>query len=175
MAVIMGIDPGSRVAGFGVIQCEGAELRHLVHGAIKLSVSKPLPQRLCELGSALAGLYERYQPEVTVIESIFLGQNVSSAFQLGHARGVCLYHAAQANSVVREYAPRAVKKGITGNGNAEKSQVRLVLQAQLRLQELHEPMDATDALALAVYHARALEVEQRLEENLRRSRQGVPL
>jgi crossover junction endodeoxyribonuclease RuvC len=166
--VILGIDPGSRVAGFGVIRCAGEDVQYVSHGSLVLPVNATFAERLFSLGEELTQIYQRYQPHITVIERIFLGKNADSAFRLGHARGVCLYHAARAQSEVIEYATRSVKKGITGNGGADKTLVQTLLMAQFGL-SCDSDLDASDALALAVYHARHLAVSENIRHAERRA------
>lgn len=163
---ILGLDPGSRFAGFGILQAAGEKIQHLDHGTFVLGEHLPFAERLRVLGIELQKIYERYQPRFTVVEKIFLGKNADSAFRLGHARGVCLYQAALAGSEIVEYATRTAKKGVTGNGGACKETVQMILYAQLGLARDFK-YDASDALALAFHHARNLSVAQ----NLRRHRE----
>jgi len=109
------------------------------------------PERMLDLSGSLQGLLQKYQPQVVVIEKIFLGKNADSAFKLGHARGVALLEAARSRAQVVEYATRIVKKGLTGHGGADKESVQLFVQRILGLQEIRQ-IDASDALALALYH-----------------------
>lgn len=165
--IIIGIDPGTRLAGFGVIEGSSHNWRHVEHGVARLPEDQPLAVRLAELQSQLATLWTRYPKAHTVIEQVFLGKNVDSAFKLGHARGVCLMLAAQAGSPVYEYAARSVKKSVTGQGNATKEHVALVV-CQLLQVRLTGPFDASDALALALCHAQnsdGAEKLRRLKEN----------
>ncbi len=168
MQIIMGIDPGSHNTGYGVIKAQGAKIIHLEHGVLQAPASKAFSERLHLIGEQLLTLFARVRPNVTVVEKVFLGRNADSAFKLGHMRGVCLFAAAQINSQLIEYATRSVKKGITGSGAAEKEQVQLVLFAALGIRGPGQ-IDSSDALALAYYHARMLEVAL----SLRQSREGV--
>ncbi len=110
------------------------------------------------MGIEVSSLIQSFKPDIVVVERIFLGKNADSAFKLGHIRGVCLFGAAQAGAQIVEYAARSVKKGITGNGAAEKEQVQMIVFAALGIKGPAQ-MDASDALALAFYHARNMEVE----------------
>jgi len=159
----MGVDPGSRIAGFGVIQIVGSELRHLNHGVVALDAEMPFAERMTELGKAFRELMLKYQPQEVVIEKIFLGKNADSAFKLGHARGVIMYEAGLAEAKVFEYATRVVKKSVTGNGGAEKTEVQAVLQALLGLRTIQR-VDASDALAMACHHAFELKKRKLIEK-----------
>ncbi len=161
MQVILGIDPGSHHTGFGAVAADGDSIRHLGHGVISAPGRLGFHERLCFIAGELRAVFARYRPGITAIERVFLGRNVDSAFKLGHVRGICLFTASSAESVVVEYAARAVKKGITGSGAATKDQVQMVLFATLGLRSPAQ-VDASDALALAYFHARHLEVEARL-------------
>lgn len=136
------------------------QVRHLAHGAFELFESeKDLSRRLGLLSEKMQEILEIHRPQAVVIESIFLGKNIQSAFKLGHARGVIIAEAAKRNCEVFEYATRLVKKGLTGNGGAEKEHVRYALQALLSLSAI-QPIDASDALAMAFYHS--LEVHKKM-------------
>lgn len=149
---ILGVDPGSRITGFGVITLHAGKITHVNHGVILLDDKDPFPVRLRELGLAFDELMAKYKANAVVIEKIFLGKNADSAFKLGHARGVIMYEAGKHGAQVFEYATRSVKKGVTGNGGASKEDVQAVLKAMLSLQTISR-IDASDALAMACYHA----------------------
>jgi crossover junction endodeoxyribonuclease RuvC len=155
-ALILGVDPGSRITGFGLVRLVEGRLEHVSHGVIVMEAKGPFPERMMELGSAFRELMERYQPQQVSIEKIFLGKNADSAFKLGHARGVAMYEAVRGGAKVFEYATRLVKKGVTGDGSASKEQVQAVLKAILRLQKI-DRLDASDALAMACHHAYELQ------------------
>lgn len=151
---ILGIDPGSRVTGFGIIDVQGETLTHVAHGVIELDTKEQdFHGRLAELQQAIFELQEKYQARESVIEKIFLGKNADSAFKLGHARGVVIAELACSGCRIFEYATRSVKKGITGNGGSSKEDVQFVLKQLLGLKQVSR-IDASDALAMAVYHAR---------------------
>lgn len=164
-AIILGIDPGSLRTGFGVIRLDGDQMIHLEHGIIDLTKHGELPQRLAKLNLELQNLYVQWRPQVSVIEKVFLGKNADSAFKLGHARGVAMALAAQNKTEVVEYAARYVKKAVTGSGSASKEQVQLLVLNLLRLKSKSETLfDATDALSLAICHARVFEVKQKMQK-----------
>jgi crossover junction endodeoxyribonuclease RuvC len=139
--------------GWGVVQRSGTELRHIAHGAICLEGRDALPIRLQQIHQQLTGLIAQYRPQVASVESLFFYKDAQAAAKLGHARGVVLLCMAEAAVEVAEYAPARVKRTITGNGQAEKRQVSLMIRALLALGELPGP-DESDALALAVTHLR---------------------
>lgn len=154
----MGVDPGSRYTGFGVIEVQGESLTHQAHGVIVLE-SDSFHGRIRELGESFHQILAQYKPEAVVIEKIFLGKNADSAFKLGHARGVIMYEGALAGAEIFEYATRIVKKGITGNGGADKLQVQSVVQTLLRLSQI-KALDASDALAMACYHVNEMRADK---------------
>lgn len=161
---ILGIDPGSQIVGFGIIHLHGSQMVHVTHGALILgSQNREFSARLAEISQRLEVLIEIHRPQVLVIESIFLGKNTQSAFKLGHARGVIIAQGARLGCQVIEYPTRMVKKGITGTGAAEKDHVRQVLQVLLNLREI-DSLDASDALAMAYYHALELQKNQLLNQ-----------
>ncbi len=155
--LILGIDPGSRITGFGVLEIiknksSTMTVRHVSHGVILLEAKMPFALRMKELGESMQSLLEKYKPEQVVIEKIFLGKNADSAFKLGHARGVAMYESACSGAEVIEYATRLVKKGIAGSGGASKEEVQQCLQRLLKIPTIQRT-DASDALAMATYHA----------------------
>jgi crossover junction endodeoxyribonuclease RuvC len=159
--IIFGIDPGSRVAGFGIIKTNHKANRNanqneaydvLSHGVIVMPEKKSFQERLLVLGQSIQKLLKKYQPDEVAIEKIFLGKNADSAFKLGHARGVAMYECARLNLPISEYATRSIKQSVTGKGSADKEQVRKVVQMLLSIKEI-EHLDASDALAVAVHHA----------------------
>ncbi len=156
--IILGIDPGSRFLGFGVISSEGVKLKPLEYGVLKFDSKDDLTRRLLEIGQGVRELFQEYKPDHISIEKIFLGKNADSAFKLGHARGVVIYEALRENIEVYEYATRVVKKGITGNGGADKEHVRSVIQNILKIPPV-KSLDASDALALACFHSTQLRLQ----------------
>lgn len=156
---ILGVDPGSRITGFGVVRVEAGRIEHVNHGVILLEASQDFPRRMKELGSAFREVMEKYRPQQVVIEKIFLGKNADSAFKLGHARGVIMYEAGLGDSLVYEYATRSVKKGVTGTGAASKEDVQAILKAILNIKVINR-IDASDALAMACHHA--FEIKRKL-------------
>ncbi len=132
-------------------------LKAIDFGVLKFDEKIPLAERLLSIGQGVRELFEKFQPNHLSLEKIFLGKNADSAFKMGHARGVIIYEALKAQAEVFEYATRVVKKGITGSGGADKDHVRLVIQNRLGLAPL-KSLDASDALAMACFHASQLHV-----------------
>lgn len=149
---MLGIDPGSQRTGFGVVEFSDERIRHINHGVIMVDDEPTFSHRLLALSQSLQEIVSKYQPHHVIIEKIFLGKSADSAFKLGHARGIALSEAARCGAEVFEYATRLVKKGVAGTGAASKEQVQQALKAQLRIDRLVN-LDASDALALALFHS----------------------
>lgn len=148
---IIGIDPGLRIMGWGVIDVAGSRLSHVGHGTIKPDVKAPLSERLCTLFEGVAGLVDQYRPAECAIEDAFMASNASSALKLGHARAAALLAPAHRRLPVSEYAARLVKKSVVGTGAADKSQIAAMIG--ILLPGCKAEADAADALAIAVCHA----------------------
>jgi crossover junction endodeoxyribonuclease RuvC len=151
--VILGIDPGTAVTGYGVVTrvaSGGVALREC--GVIRTSSGEPLTERIREIYDATRELIERHRPFAVSVEDVFHGKNAKSALKLGHARGAILLAAAHGDVLIAEYAPRQIKKAVVGNGNATKGQVGFMVQQQLRLREAPTPADAADGVAAALCH-----------------------
>lgn len=166
--LILGIDPGSYNTGYGIVEVDGGRVVHREHGVIEVSKGLEFSARLQLIGEKIQALMANWTPHVTVVEKIFLGRNADSAFKLGHVRGVLLLEALRVKSEICEYTPREVKKGITGSGAAEKEQVQMILFSILGIRAPAK-VDASDALALAYYHAVQMEVAKRMKKSLRES------
>ena len=147
---VLGIDPGSRFCGFGVVEDRGgARVLHLAHGVLVLDEALPIEARLSLLFDGLQGLVEEHRPEVVAIEDIFHATNPRSALVLGAARGVALLVAARSGARVRSFPPSTVKQAVTGSGRAEKAQVGRMVDALLGIRVVGR-VDASDALAVAL-------------------------
>ena len=147
------MDSGSRITGYGVIEIDGADCFFVDCGVIRVRVTDPLSMRLKAIHLGLVNIIESLKPVEAAFESVFHATNVQSALKLGHARGVCMHAAAQANLPVYEYSPTEVKSAVTGYGRAEKLQVQQMVRALLKLEVDPDPYDASDALAVAICHA----------------------
>ena len=147
---VLGIDPGSRYCGFGVVEdAGGTRVRHLAHGTLALADARPMAERLCELHDGLARELSVHRPDIVVIEEVFHARNARSALVLGQARGVALLAAAQSGARVRSFAPSVIKQAVTGSGRAEKEQVGRMVSVLLGI-PLSGRLDASDALAAAI-------------------------
>jgi len=151
--IIMGIDPGFAIAGYGIVKYEGNKFTSLDYGAITTESSMELPKRLLVLYNGLKEIIEKYRPEAIAVEELFFNKNIKTALAVGHGRGVAVLAAAQSGSDVFEYTPIQVKQSIVGYGRAEKTQVQQMVKAILNLPAIPKPDDVADALAVAVCHA----------------------
>lgn len=149
---VLGIDPGSRFLGFGVVEWRGGRAQHVGHGVLRLDGKAPLAHRLRQISVELKLVLEGFEPDAVAVEGVFTHKNARSALILGHARGVALLLAAQAGLDVYEYAPARVKKAVGAGGNDSKESVARMVKMQLALTEPIERADASDALAVALCH-----------------------
>lgn len=148
---ILGIDPGSRLTGFGIVDSDGRRSAHILNGCIRAG-SGPLPERLGIIYSELEAIVTEYRPGELAVEAVFVSRNAASALKLGQARGAAICAGVGHGLAVSEYSPRSVKQALVGSGAAEKAQVRHMVARLLSLDaELQE--DAADALAVALCHA----------------------
>jgi crossover junction endodeoxyribonuclease RuvC len=150
--IILGIDPGSRKTGYGLISKQGNRLVHIDNGAIFTKASNEFPQRLEEIFSGLSSIIAQYQPDAVAVENVFLAKNAQSALKLGQARGAAIVAAVSVGLPVHEYTALQVKQAVVGTGRAEKTQVQHMIKALLNLPEVAQE-DASDALAVAICHA----------------------
>ena len=162
---ILGIDPGIRCTGYGVIAMANREPTLVDYGTIRPPAVEGIGERLSVLYDDLTLLIEMQTPDHMAIESAFYGVNVKSAMILGQARGVALLCAAHQHLTTAEYAPRKVKLATTGNGRASKDQVQAMVQRILNLDHLPQPQDAADALAVALCHSQQLQLAALLESS----------
>lgn len=149
--LILGIDPGSRITGYGVINCVGNKTEYVASGCIRIKGDE-LPERLQQVYSGVSEVIERYCPQEMAIEQVFMARNADSALKLGQARGVAIVASTNAELPVYEYAARKVKQSVVGKGSADKSQVQHMVAHILKLPGLPQA-DAADALAIALCHA----------------------
>jgi crossover junction endodeoxyribonuclease RuvC len=156
---IMGIDPGLATAGYGVIDWDSARRRakRVDHGAFISKPDKPLPERLADLAAWLRVALDEHSPDSVAVEEVFHGRNSKTAVAMAHGRGVCLLVAAERGIDVQEYSALLVKKSVAGYGRADKGQLQSMVMKLLGLEQLPEPHHASDALAMALCHAYALD------------------
>lgn len=150
--IILGIDPGTTVMGYGVIRVKGKEIKLLNFGVIQLNKLSNQPDKLKRIFDRLLAIIEEYKPDEMAIEAPFFGKNVQSMLKLGRAQGVAIAAALHREVFYEEYTPRRIKQSITGNGASSKEQVAAMLQQLLQFKEMPRYLDATDGLAVAVCH-----------------------
>lgn len=160
---ILGLDPGSHITGVGLIEVSGMNLKHVHHQLIR-APKGPLEERLFNIYEQLKKVAELYRPELVVVERVFLGKNVDSAFKLGHARGVALMALHSAGAQVFEISAREVKKILTGSGAGSKEQVRQMVGQWLKIDILEKEFDVSDALSLAISGSFEYEKRKRLAQ-----------
>jgi len=147
---ILGIDPGSQNCGYGILEIENRKIVAAGCDVIRMKPSLPLTERLVTVYTEIKKIVEEYKPDLAAVETIFYGENVKSAFSLGHVRGVILLALAENNIKIMEFSPREVKKSVVGNGNASKEQVEYMVKRILKIEIDKKTRDATDALANAL-------------------------
>ncbi len=150
--IILGIDPGTIVMGYGLIHVQGTQLKVLSLGVIKLDKLEDHSDRLKKIFERTIGIIDEYHPDELAIEAPFFGKNVQSMLKLGRAQGVAIAAALSRSIPITEYSPKKIKMSITGNGNASKEQVAAMLQQLLNIDKDQRYMDATDALGAALCH-----------------------
>ncbi len=148
----MGIDPGTVIMGYGILEIDGVNIRMIEMDILKLNTKLDAYEKLQKIHQKVHQLILQHKPDHFAIEAPFFGKNVQSMLKLGRAQGVAIAAAMQQSIPVFEYSPKKIKQSITGNGNAAKEQVMKMLQHLLKFEEMPSYMDATDALAVAVCH-----------------------
>ena len=161
---VMGIDPGTRVVGYGVLDHEGNRFRTVTFGAIRADTKQPRPLRYLQIFEGLAAVIEEHAPQQIAIERIFSGKNPQSAIQIGEGRGLALLAAGRADIPVSEYAATVVKKAVVGTGAGSKGQVQELVRVLLGLDKAPTPRDASDALAIAICHCNRADLGDALEK-----------
>jgi len=147
---ILGIDPGTGIVGFGIIDRKGIKNTMVDAGVIRTPANDPAHERLKIIYDDLKGIIEEHKPEIMVVEQLFFAQNVTTAMTVSQARGVILLLGEQMGLKIHEYTPLQIKQALTGYGRAEKSQIQEMVRLQLNLKETPKPDDAADALAAAL-------------------------
>jgi crossover junction endodeoxyribonuclease RuvC len=150
--IVLGIDPGSRITGYGLLRKEGNRLIHIDNGAIFTDASPDFPGKLKRIYEGLSEVITRYRPDEVAVEEVFLSNNVQSALKLGQARGAAIVAGVNASLPVHEYTALQVKQSVVGHGRAAKEQVQHMVKVLLGLPEIAQA-DASDALAVAICHA----------------------
>lgn len=150
--IILGVDPGTTIMGYGIIHIKGKQIRMINFGVIQLQKITNHPDKLKRIYDRMDGLIKEFKPDEMAIEAPFFGKNVQSMLKLGRAQGVAIASALANNVPFEEYAPRRIKQSITGSGAASKEQVALMLQKIFKFEEMPKYLDATDGLGVALCH-----------------------
>ena len=151
--IILGVDPGTNITGYGLIEYTSNQFRRVTHGVIKLPTSKSISEKIEIIYAELDNILKIYKPDEFAIETAFYGKNVQSALKIGYARGVSLLAAIHNKIPASEYSPREVKKAVVGKGGASKDQVDFMVRAILNVKKIKFKPDESDALAIALCHA----------------------
>ncbi len=162
---ILGIDPGTNILGFSVIEIQGKSIKLIEMSVLKLGKIDDMSKRMKVLFDTISNVIDKYQPEILSIEAPFFGKNVQSMLKLGRAQGLCIAAALSKDIPFYEYSPRKIKQSITGNGASSKEQVALMLQRIIEFETMPKDLDATDALAAAVCHSYQKELEIETVDN----------
>ena len=161
--IILGVDPGSVVTGYGLLFCENNKEKVLEYGVIRTN-KKALAEKLLEIHEKLFEIIKKKKPEQFAIEETFYSKNVKATLTMGQARGSAILAAAKAGIEIFEYSPKEVKMAVTGRGNATKRQIQFMIKSILNLKELPQPEDASDALAIAFCHAQKIKTKNLLKK-----------
>ncbi|MBN1487125.1 MAG: crossover junction endodeoxyribonuclease RuvC [Anaerolineae bacterium] len=161
---VLGIDPGTAITGYAIVDEEGGNLALIAIGAITTPAKAPLPERLQKIYRELAVITTAHRPEASAVEKLFFSRNTRTAMAVGHARGVTLLALADAGLSIAEYTPMQIKQAVTGYGNAGKRQVQEMVRMLLNLHEIPKPDDAADAAAVAICYLHRAKMEGLLQE-----------
>jgi crossover junction endodeoxyribonuclease RuvC len=161
--IVIGIDPGTAITGYGLVREEDSNLSALEYGIIRTTPGLKLPEQLLELHHRLNELLLLHCPQSGAVEKLFFQKNIRTAFAVGQARGVILLGLAQAELQIFEYTPLEVKLAVAGYGGADKRQIQQMVKTILGLKEIPKPDDAADALAIAICHIHSLKIKSLIE------------
>jgi crossover junction endodeoxyribonuclease RuvC len=161
----LGIDPGTAIMGWGIVDEAGGVLTAVAFGALTTPAGMPQTERLLKLYDGLRALLAQHRPDAAAVEELFFGKNVTTAVSVGQARGVALLALAQAGVPIHEYKPVVVKQAVAGYGGADKKQMQEMVRLTLRLAAIPKPDDAADALAIAICHAYTAPMLQRIADS----------
>jgi crossover junction endodeoxyribonuclease RuvC len=161
--IILGIDPGMAIMGYGVIESNGNKVRALDYGVVTTPSDMETPQRLLRIFDSVEGLIQKYSPDAMVYEELFFNKNVKTALTIGHARGAAVLAGARQAIDLYEYTPLQVKQAVVGYGRADKQQVQGMVKLLLNLKEIPKPDDAADALAVAICHMHSAQFGRKLD------------
>ena len=149
---VIGVDPGTAITGWGVVEGDGDDLKMVAGGVITTAADTPLPERLQIIYRELTEIVKQWQPDLAAIEELFFSKNAKTALAVGHGRGAAMLALANANLPITEYKPLEVKQAVSGHGGADKKQIQQMVKLLLSLEDVPRPDDAADALAIAICH-----------------------
>ncbi len=161
--LVLGIDPGTALCGYGLVRADGDEMSLVAYGAVSTPSKMPLAERLLQIHRELRELIAEHHPESAAVEKLFFSKNTRTALAVGHARGVVLLSAAEAGLPVYEYTPNEVKQAIVGYGGADKNQMQQMVRMLLHLDFVPEPDDAADAVAIAICHIQSSHLRELIQ------------
>ena len=164
---VLGVDPGSRITGYGLLEEQNREISFIEAGLVKPPEKMPFSQKIHRIFQGLVEILERSAPDAVAVEDLFYAKNARSSLKLGHARGAALIAAGQHNIPVFEYTPLEIKKSVVGYGRADKEQVRSMVSMMLQLKK-QVPLDASDALAAAICHINSSRLRRLTKKSLRK-------
>ena len=153
--IVLGIDPGYALMGWGVVEAEGSRMKLINYGCIETKAGVPMQNRLRTLQLGVRDLLSIYKPDDVAFEELFFARNVTTALMVGAARGAAIIAAAEYTQNLYEYTPMQIKQAITGYGKADKKQIQQMVKLLLKLEEIPKPDDAADAIACAITHCQA--------------------
>ncbi len=148
--IILGLDPGTAIVGYGIVATDGQKISHIAHGCITTPKEHPMPTRLNQIAKELRDVLRKFQPDIVAVEDLFFAKNVTTTISVAQGRGVLLQTVANLKIPVEHYTPMQVKQALTGYGRADKAQIQKMIQLLLGLSTVPHPDDAADALAIAV-------------------------
>lgn len=160
---IMGIDPGTGILGYSILDYVGNKFTLLEYGVVSTKAHTPLKDRLLLIFNELSDLIEKYKPDQLAVEELFFNNNAKTALSVGHARGVVILLGAQMELNIADYTPLQVKQGVVGYGRATKKQVQEMVKIILKMEEIPKPDDAADAIAVAICHGHSYKINQYLK------------
>lgn len=163
--IIMGIDPGFAITGYGIVKYEGNKFSVIDYGAVMTKATEQFAERLLQLDVRLDELIKLHKPDAISVEELFFNKNIKTAIMAAHGRGVALTAAARSGAKVFEYTPLQVKQAVVGYGRAEKAQVQQMVKIILNLTEIPKPDDVADALAIAICHGHSYRINQLTMDN----------
>ena len=159
---VLGIDPGSIITGYGIVEKNGRDLKSIKWGAIRTKSNQSFPEKLKKIYDDLTEIIKTYEPSSAAIENIFFAKNAKSALKLGQVRGATILASINSGLKTAEYTPLEIKQSVTGYGRADKAQMQIMVTKLLCLKETPKPFDASDALAVAICHLHSAAFKKRI-------------